>query len=414
MTTQAELLAERPAHIPAAAVFDFDLFHDALLLQNPHERALQIARGAPPVFWTPRNGGHWLINNYADAYTVFRTPAVFSSALIPPEQVEALLASFPPGTPRFPQLTPVMMDPPQHTKFRLPLHHAFAPKTIMALQDDIVALTHHLLDDVVGLGGCEFIATVAVQLPVRVFLKMMGLPEERLAEFRALAHEVFMPRENELAVVMQMRKIADALQGVILARREQPQQDLISKLWAVEIDGEPMTLELMEDYTVLLFLAGLDTVVQAIAFGMHHLARHPQLQEQLRAQPDLIPDATEELLRRYSFTVPVRRVVQDTQLGGWEIKAGDRVMVYVPSVDLDAREFPNPEIFDIARKNKEHMLFGNGPHRCLGLHLARLELRTLYHAVLERLPTFRLDPDKPAHYFAGQNLMMTSLPLRWD
>jgi cytochrome P450 len=392
------------------------MFRDPALLQDPHERVLKLSREAPPVFWTPRNGGHWLVLNYADAQTVLRTPDIFSSALIPPEQAEAMQAMMPADMPRLPMLTPIMMDPPEHTRYRMPLQRAFSPKTIIALQDQITALAHQLIDDVIAQGHCEFISAVAEQFPVRIFLKMMGLPEERLLEFRALAHEAFMPRqrENEAMVFMQMRNIADAMQEIILARREQPQQDLISLLWSTEVDGESMTLELMEDYCVLLFLAGLDTVVLAISFGMHHLARHPELQNELRANPQLIPDVTEELLRRYTFTVPVRRVVQDTQLSGWDLKVNDRVMLYLPATDLDAREFPQPEKFDFARENKMHLLFGSGPHRCVGLHLARLELQTLYRVILERLPVFRLDSNDPALYGVTQNLLMTKLPLRWD
>jgi cytochrome P450 len=414
--TTTNLPADRPAHIPEAAVYDFDMFRDAALLHDPYARALQLAREAPPVFWTPRNGGHWLVINYADARTVFRAPETFSSALIAPELMHAMIAAIPPGTPRLPMPTPIFMDPPAHTTYRLPLQRAFAPKTIAALQGEIAALTHLLLDDVIDRGECEFISAVAEQLPVRVFLKMMGLPEERLAEFRALAREVFAPREreNDSMVFMLLRKIADAMGDVLLARREQPQRDLISDLWALEVDGKPMTLDLMEDYCVLLFLAGLDTVVIAISFGMHHLARHPELQERLRANPALIPDATEELLRRYTFTVPVRRVARDTRLGGRDMKVDDRVMLYLPSVDLDPREFPNPEAFDIFRKKTAHLLFGGGAHRCLGSHLARLELQTLYRVVLDRLPTFRLDPAIPSRFHAGQNLSLTSLPLRWD
>lgn len=408
--------ASHPAHIPDAAIYDFDMFRDAALFTAPHQRVLQLSRAAPPVFWTPRNGGHWLVLNYADAQAVLRTPAIFSSELIAPEQAAMMKAMIPAGMPRLPMLTPIMMDPPQHTKYRAPLQRAFSPKIVMALQEQIATLAYQLIDDVIASGHCEFISAVAEQFPVRIFLKMMGLPEERLLEFRALAHEAFMPREreNEAMVFMQMRKIADAMNDVILARRDNPQNDLISVLWSTEIDGQPMTMELMEDYCTLLFLAGLDTVVIAISFGMHHLAQHPELQKQLRENPQLIADATEELLRRYTFTVPVRRVVQDAQLGGWDVKTGDRVMLYLPAVDLDANTFPQPEKFDVARENKAHMLFGNGPHRCVGLHLARLELHTLYRVVLERLPEFRLDPNEPAQYRVTQNLLMTKLPLRWD
>ncbi|HET8710911.1 MAG TPA: cytochrome P450 [Spongiibacteraceae bacterium] len=106
--------------------------------------------------------------------------------------------------------------------------------------------------------------------------------------------------------------------------------------------------------------------------------------------------------------------MQDAKLGGWDVKVNDRVMLYSPAADLDEHVFPQPEKFDIARENNTHLLFGNGPHRCVGLHLARLELQTLYCAILERLPIFRLDPNEPVEYRVTQNFLMTKLPLRWD
>jgi cytochrome P450 len=405
--------AERPAHIPAAAVYDFDIHFDDGLLKDPHKRSLELVKEAPSVFWTPYNGGHWVAINFREAHSVPRQPEIFSSMLILPEHIQMLESLMPAGS-RLPQLIPIMLDPPEHTKFRLPLQKAFSPKTIQALESDITALATSLVDSVRKHGSCDFMASVAEQFPVRIFLKMMGLPAEKLAEFRALASEVFAPREHEAAVFFIMRKIADAMKDDIRDRRERPQQDLISMLWGIEVDGEPMSMELMEDYSVLLFLAGLDTVVNAIGFGMHHLARDQQLQECLRASPDLIADATEELLRRYTFTVQVRRTLQDTELGGWAIKAGERVVSYYPVADLDDSEFPDAARFDLGRENKGHMAFGVGPHRCLGSHLARLELQTLYRVVLERLPVFRLDPEKPIQYRAGMNLSIPSLHLKWE
>ena len=126
------------------------------------------------------------------------------------------------------------------------------------------------------------------------------------------------------------------------------------------------------------------------------------------------PATVEEFLRRYTFTIPVRRVTKDTELGGWLLKTGDIVNVYLPAVDLDASEFPLPEVIDVARENKIHMAFGGGPHRCLGSHLARVELQVLFRAVLERFPTFRLDPGKPAKFHAGNIVAVASLALRWD
>jgi cytochrome P450 len=409
-----EALTDRPAHVPESAIYDFDIF-DATLLNDPHERATELLQNAPPVFWTPRNGGHWLAVTYETAFFVLRTPDIYSSALVTPEQQMAMIAALPPGSARVPMPTPILMDPPEHTRYRLPLQKAFAPKTIHALQQHITALTTQLIDDVVDQGGCDFIAAVGEQLPVRVFLKMMGLPSDRLMEFRELVREAFAPSGNNIKIqLMRLRHVADVMLDVIQARRDHPKEDLISQLWAMEVDGKPMTLELMEDYAVLLFLAGLDTVVNAIGFGIRHLACNPDLQSELRANPTLISEATEELLRRYTFTIPVRRVTRDTELNGCSLKTDDSIILYLPTADLDAREFPAPKVFDVARENKLHMAFGVGPHRCLGSHLARLELHTLYSVVLDRLPQFRLDTDKPIHFHAGQMLAITSLPLRWD
>jgi len=404
-----------PDHIPPQAVYDFDMRHDPALLANPHERVRELLRDAPPVFWTPRNGGRWIAIGHAEIFQASRDPETFSSGLMPREQMQAMLAMMPKDAPRIPQATPITMDPPEHSKFRGPLQKTFSPKAALARIDEIRALADELIDKVIDQGHCDFIPAIAEPLPVTVFLKMMGLPPERLPEFRELVHEFL---ENTTGDLMKgaalSRKVADAMLDDILARKDDPRDDIISLLWATEIDGEPMTLELMEDYAVLLFVAGLDTVINGMGFGIRHLAQHPELQEQLRANPDLIVEAAEELLRRYTFTIPMRRVAQDTELGGFTLKQGEWLALYLPGADLDPREFQSPERFDLARENKVHIAFGAGVHRCLGAHLARVELQVLYHQMLKRLPMFRLDPDQPASFHSGNIIAFDSLPIRWD
>jgi cytochrome P450 len=403
---------DRPAHVPDGVAFDFDFFHDPGLHEDPHARLARLAREAPPLFWTPRNGGHWIAIGYQEAFRVLREPEIFSSALIPPEMMG--LARMPDGR-RIPHMTPIMMDPPDHTRLRGPLQRTFSPKTVIQLKDKIEALAVSLVDAVAPLGHCDFVAAVAEPLPVRIFLAMMGLPDDRIGEFREMVREVLAPRGHDPMKEMgRMRRIADAMQPTILARRDDRRDDIISLLWDVEIDGEPMTLELIEDYCCLLFVAGLDTVINAMTYGVRHLARHPELQQELRANPDRIVEATEELLRCYSFTGPVRRVTRDTELSGVALKEGEQVFVYLGAVDLDPREFPEPERFDLSRENANHLIFGAGPHRCLGSHLARIELQALYQVVLERLPQFRMDPDKRPVFHPGNVISVSSLPIRWD
>jgi cytochrome P450 len=406
-------VADRPAHVPESALFDFDYFRDEGLFVDPHERILRLVYEAPPLFWTPRNGGHWIAMGYQEAFRIMREPETFSSALIPPEMAGSMSGER--DGRRIPLMTPIMMDPPEHTRLRAPLQKTFSPKTVMALKSEIQDLATCLVDAVVPLGRADFVATVTEQFPVRIFLKMMGLPDDRIDEFRALVREVLARRGGDPAEdLMRMRRIGDVMLDRITARRTDRRDDVISLLWSVQIDGRPMTMELMEDYCCLLFIAGLDTVINGLTYGIRHLAMDPDLQAQLRAKPELIVEATEELLRRYSFSGPVRRVARDVELAGSRLKAGEQVFVYLAAVNLDPREFPSPERFDLGRDNKNHLIFGAGPHRCLGSHLARLELQTLYHVVLNRLPEFRMDRDEKPVFHPGNILSVSSLPIRWD
>ena len=407
-------LTPRPAHIPEEAVYDFDMYRDPALLQDPHERVRQLLREAPPVFWTPRNGGHWVVTGHQENYTLSRDPEHFTSEILKGEYAAAIFSQLPADFGHVPNATPINLDPPAHTIYRAPLQAAFSPKAMQARKEDIRALTNRLIDAVAEQGHCDLIPDIAEPLPVQVFLKMLGLPLERSAEFRDLVHECLAPAGNPVQHAFRMRKVADALKSEIEARRTDPKDDLLSLLWQSEIEGKPMTFELMEDYVILLFIAGLDTVINGIGYGIRHLARNPDFQNELRANPKLIVEAAEELLRRYTFTIPVRRIAKDTEFAGLTLKADELLMIFLPGADLDPRELPSPETFDMNRENKVHIAFGAGAHRCLGSHLARIELQVVYEQMLARLPTFRLDETKPVRFHAGNIIAIDSLPLRWD
>ncbi len=404
----------KPAHVPDAALYDFDMYLDPALLRDPHERVRQLLAQAPPVFWTPRNGGHWVVIGHQENYLVSRDTVNFSSELIPAAHAAAMFAMLPPDMGRLPLPRPINLDPPSHTIYRAPLQAAFSPKAAMARRQEVRALADELIDAVIGQGHCDFISDIAEPLPVQVFLKMMGLPLERSAEFRQLVHAFLAPAEHPMEVVGRFRNIADAMKGEIEARKSDPREDLISLLWHSEIEGKAMTYELMEDFAVLLFVAGLDTVINGMGFGIRHIARNSDFQNRLRYNPKLITEAAEELLRRYTFTVPGRRVSKDTEFAGLQMKQDERVMIYLPAADLDPREYENPEQFDISRENNVHIAFGAGPHRCLGSHLARVELQVIYEQMLARLPEFRIDDRQPVKFHAGSIIAIDSLPIRWD
>ncbi len=417
MTAAANLTeaVPQPAHVPDSVVYDFDMFYDPAFVANPHERVLDLHRQAPPLFWTPRNGGHWICLSHQANFEAARDTESFSNEMIPHEQLQAMLAQMPPDSPRIPLAYPINLDPPMHGKYRMPLQGVFSPRTINGLKDSIRELAREHIDEVVGEGRCEFMSAVAEPLPVKVFLKMLGMPVEKLPEYRALvkAHLSEIQPDPSKAV-QRLQQVAAAMRDTLLERREHPRDDIISMLWQVEIDGKPTTMEDLENYGVLLFVAGLDTVMQGMGHGVRHLAMNPALQSELRADPGKIADATEEILRRYTFTVPPRRVAKDLTFLGVEMKKDERLMLFLPGADLDGKEFVHPEQVDIAREGPAHIAFNAGPHRCLGSHLARVELNILYEELLSRLPTFRLDEERPPRFHGGHVVGVETLDLVWE
>jgi cytochrome P450 len=170
----------------------------------------------------------------------------------------------------------------------------------------------------------------------------------------------------------------------------------------------------MENYSVVLFIAGLDTVMNGIGHGIRYLATDLALQDRLRANPELVGDASEEMLRRFTFTVPPRVIAKDAVFEGVQMKRGERAMLFLPAADLDPKVFPDADTFNLDRENKTHIAFNAGVHRCLGSHLARVELQVCYEEVLKRLPRFRLDPDKKPTFHCGHVVGVGSLPIVWD
>jgi cytochrome P450 len=405
----------KPAHVPDALVYDFDAYRDPELLADPAKRIARMVREAPPIFWTPRSGGQWVIQGYEQLLKAYRDIDTFSSTFATPEQMQAMTAMLPANMPRVPQARPINLDPPEHTQYRAPLQKTFSPKAAMAMKDDINKLAHELIDAVADKGRCDFMPAVAEQLPVKVFIKMFGLPLERHDEYRALAKDHLSGITTDLASMAQKSlRIVEVMRETINERREHPQEDILSMLWGTSIEGHPTSMEDMEDYAVLLFIAGLDTVVNGMGLTMKHLATDPELQEKLRNNPKIIPEAVEEMLRRYTFTVPVRRVAKDTVFEGAPMKANERALMYDPAADLDPKKFPNPEVYDMNREDKTHIAFGAGPHRCLGSHLARVEMQIIIEVALSRLKNIRLDPANPPRYHGGHVIGPESLSLLWD
>lgn len=403
-----------PAHVPPELVHDFDMFREPAYIAEPHDYMIELLRTMPDVFYTPRNGGHWAVLRHAAVFAASRNTEVFSNDFMPKEKIEQLKQVVPPGT-HIPIASPIAFDPPEHGRLRAPLNAPFSPKSMMALKGDIRELAIELIEKVLPTGRCDFIADVAEPLPVTVFLRMMGLPLDRQPEFRQLVQDFLaLDQTDPMQGFVMMQRIDATMTDTIVAREHDRRDDLISALWGSKIGDDAITMDDMQNYCVQLFIAGLDTVINGMGFGIRHLARNPDLQAQLRDNPKLIPEAAEELLRRYTFTIPPRIVAQDTVLGGAPMIKGDRAVLFLPAANLDEREFPDPTKFDLKRENKVHIAFNSGPHRCPGSHLARIELQIVYEEMLARLPEFRLDPDAAAKFHCGNIIGIDTLPIVWD
>jgi cytochrome P450 len=347
-------------------------------------------------------------------YKASRDPDTFSNAPVPYEMLAHMNADLPDERKMLIPL-PITVDPPHHTLYRGPLQKPFSPKAMLALKDSIRTLAADLIEKVKPDGGCEFMTAIAEPLPVTVFLQLFGLPVEKQRVYRDIvAEHLHSPATDSQAVQARLRKVAEAMNETILERRDNPQDDVISMLWQSEYDGKPATLHDIENYAVMLFIAGLDTVMNGMGLGVRHLAMDPELQNRLRGDLGLVPEAGEELLRRYTFTVPPRFLLNDAEFEGLQMKKGEKALLFLPAADLDPAEFKNPEEYNFARDNKVHIAFGTGPHRCLGSHLARIELQVLYEEMLKRLPEFRLDPDKDVTFHGGHVIGPDQLHLVWD
>lgn len=417
MATQAPAnqLAERPDHIPPELVYAFDMFNDPEYLASPHEKILRLHAEAPPVFWTPYNGGVWMLLSYEANFTAMRDPALFSSKMFNPEMQQLIDQYMAQRERRVPRPVPISLDPPEHGVYRDPLQTYFAPRKMMALQGKIRALAAELIEAVRAQGKCELMAAVAEPLPITVFLELLGLPLDQKSIYLPLAQAHFDALENEPHKLADYQvEVAELMKETVEDRRVNPRDDLLSALWKMEFGGRPATVDDIEDLCAILFLGGLDTVMNGIGFAGLHLARNPGLQQALRADPSLIPGAVEEMLRRYSFALPRRRATADTTLDGAFMKEGDQIVTFLPGANLDPAKFPEPEKYDLGRETNAHIVFGAGPHRCVGAHLARIELQVFYEELLARLPEFRLDPDRTLTYHGGHTMRPNQVWLEWD
>jgi cytochrome P450 len=309
-------------------------------------------------------------------------------------------------------MIPLQIDPPEHKKYRKLLDPIFAPRRMAAMDDSVSLIVNNLIDGFIDQGEVDFAQAFSVPFPSEVFLTLLGLPLGELDRFLAMKDGIIRPDHvtgkpyGSRAVNDFQQKVADSVyeyfNEVLDAREVTRQDDLLSLFLDAEVDGQRLTRNDILDICFLFLIAGLDTVTATLDCMFAFLAQHPEHRQQLVDDPSLIPSAIEELLR---WETPVMGVVraslEDTSLGGCPVKKGDQVMIMIGSANTDEAEFEDPDTVRFDREANRHIAFGGGIHRCLGSHLARLELRVALREWHRRIPEYSVEPDHTLVYTGG-------------
>jgi hypothetical protein len=285
----------------------------------------------------------------------------------------------------------IYMDPIRHTQLRALVSRAFTPKRIAEIEPLARSIARGLIDEIAEQGRCELQHEYAAVLPSLVIAKMIGVPDEHVADFRSWT-ESFLEIQGPQDYLESLGKCYQLFAQLLAERRERPGDDLMSALLAAEVEGQRLSEEELLGFCFLLVLAGNDTTSSLIGNGTVLLAQDPDQRAKLRRDPSGWPNAVEEMNRIESPTqVLPRTTTRDVEFHGTTIPVGSRVMLIWGSANHDEREYPDPERFDVTRTITKHLAFGHGIHYCLGANLARLEARVAFEEWHERFPEYDLD-----------------------
>lgn len=397
----------------AALGHEYDHYNPAFAL-DPHAQYAAM-REKCPVAFSANYGGYYVLTKYEDIHEVMQSPDRFSSwpADTPPT----------PGHNR--ALIPLEVDDPEHKRYRRLVDPLFRPKAIKVVEESVRQNARQLVDTMLEKREFDFITEFAQPFPSGVFLRLVGMDfDAERRDFLCRLSETILhtttdgvshgDTEAQTAARMNAGKeLHDFLSGLYEERVETRGDDIISHLIDAQMSGErKLDRKEILNFAYVMVLAGLDTVTTALGFSFLHLARRPDLQDRLAADPSLIPAAIDELLRYESIVHMSRTVTQATTIRGTELKPGDRICVALASGNRDEDEFERADEILIDRKPARTLVFGAGTHRCLGVNLARLELSVAFEEILSRIPRFSVPKNARLRAYGGQTRSLSTLPFR--
>jgi cytochrome P450 len=396
----------------------------------PYAEFARLRREAP-VAWcaeAPPHSGFWSVTGYSDIVAASRDVATFSSA-------RGISFEEPTDEDMAARRTIIDTDPPEHTKLRKIVSGAFSVRAVAVYQHFVEGLTEQVLDaaltrPVLAGEAFDFVDAVAKEVPIRVLARIMGLPEADLDSFIDLGDKLIANTDPDITDVVWGRDDTDAYRRfpfrspygkqlwdlgreVVAGRFRDPGDDLLSRLLRAEVDGDRLSETDLDNFFSILVIAGNETTRIAIAQGVLALCAYPAQWDRLRADPGLLDSAADEVLRWSCPTHFMRRTAAvDTELGGVTMRTGDKVVLWYVSGNRDEAEFGDPDVFDVGRTPNRHLSFGRGgPHLCLGVHLARLEVKIVLAALARRVAAFEL-AGEPRRIRSNFTNGLKALPVR--
>jgi cholest-4-en-3-one 26-monooxygenase len=385
----------------------------------PHDVWTRL-RAEAPVAWIEPPGYEpfWAITKHADIQQISAQPRRFSS-----ERGLTLARAGAPAVP-MPEMV-VMLDPPRHGPLRRVLSPRFTPRAVRARRDHVERIAAEVVDEVLSRGAtaeCDFVEHVAAPIPLGVVAWLLGVPRADWALLYTWTNEVIGSNDPEYrhpgeSPGQTSRRARSAIRSyferLVEERRREPADDLVSDLVTARMGGEPLTHEQLVSYCELLVEAGNETTRNAISGGVLAFSEHPEEWQKLRASPDLLPRAVEEILRWVSPISHFTRVAtEDCELRGIEVAAGDQLALYYASANRDEEVFDDPFAFRVERNPNPHLAFGFGEHFCMGAHLARVELETVFRHLLARVDRFEV-AGPVARLHSAVNGSIKHLPVRY-
>ncbi|WP_375485129.1 cytochrome P450 [uncultured Mycobacterium sp.] len=353
--------------------------------------------------------GYWVFTDHDAILEGLQHPELFSNAVMVPVE---------PDPPY--KWIPIMLDPPEHTKWRHVLGLYFSPGRVKNQESEQRAFAVELIEKFRAKGECDFYAEFASVFPTTIFLQIMGLPIDKLNDFMVweskILHGTPETDPDRSIAVGAMMEVVNYFGGLIAHKRQDPASrgdDIVSHAIEWKIDGEPPADSDLLSCMLLLFMAGLDTVAGQLSYAFYHLATHPADRHKIVADPSIIPLAVEELVRAYPIVQTARIATRDIEFHGCPVKAGDIAAFSLGMANRDPKEFPRGGTVDLDAPRPRHIAFGAGPHRCLGSHLARQEMAVVLEEWHRLIPDYEVSDMAAVVEHTGGVYSLERLPLRW-